>query len=92
VCIARSTGGGSPEVAARSYPLVEQEQMEKLCSPTKHNFKVYDIVIVKHKAPWYVPRGSYAIVRQLWSEAEGAHYRVKSLWGGHQRTLREAHG
>ena len=57
----------------------------------KHKFKVGDIVIVKHQAPPYVPRGSYEILRQLWSEAEGAHYRVKSLRDGHQRTIQEAH-
>ena len=57
----------------------------------KHKFKVGDIVIVKPQAPWYVPRGSYEIARQLWSEAEGAHYRVKSLLDSHQRTLQEAH-
>jgi hypothetical protein len=57
----------------------------------KHKFKVGDIVIVKPQAPRYVPRGSYELVRQLWSEAEGAHYRVKSLRDGHQRTLQEAH-
>jgi hypothetical protein len=55
----------------------------------QHKFKVGDIVTVAPSAPMYIRRGSYEVVRQLWSEAEGAHYRLKSLRDGHERTLPE---